>query len=318
MLKLLTVDRYRRVPPFGRGTIRRFHANAHAMKKLAGRDFEDLLQVSILFTLACQTYLFSDSQCSIPVFEGLLQPAHDNVIRELLFELAMWHALAKLRLHTDTTISSLEHSTRRLGIAIRNFELETCSQLEARDLPSEDAARARWQAAKLASGKTTREPVSLKAKPRKFNTETYKLHALGHYADAIRRFGPSDGFSTQTVSTQPFNASSMITSTIQGEAEHQRVKRRYKRASKSNFTHGIAKLDHRERVLHQIGEQQILRDAVDDPSSDEEELPATAPEVHHQMSFGTKDKLELPIWLKTNKKDPACEVSPKAAMVEHV
>ena len=36
---------YRHIPTFGRGTIRRFHNNASAMKKLAGRDFEDLLQV---------------------------------------------------------------------------------------------------------------------------------------------------------------------------------------------------------------------------------------------------------------------------------
>ena len=199
----LTVDRYRCIPPFGRGTIRRFHANAHAMKKLAGRNFEDLLQVSILFSHTCWTYeLFSHSQCSIPVFESLLpDSAHNNIVRELLFELATWHALAKLRLHTDTTISSLEHSTRRMGAAIRRFESETCSQFEAKDLPSDDAARARWQAARLAAGKTAREPVSSKTKPRKFNMETYKLHALGHYADAIRRFGPSDGFSTQTVST---------------------------------------------------------------------------------------------------------------------
>ena len=35
------------MPTFGRGTIRRFHTNASAMKKLAGRDFEDLLQVSL-------------------------------------------------------------------------------------------------------------------------------------------------------------------------------------------------------------------------------------------------------------------------------
>ena len=95
------------------------------------------------------------------------------------------------------------------------------------------------------------------------------------------------------------------------------MKRRYKRASNSNFTHGIAKLDHRERVLHQIGEQQLLRDVVDGPSSDEEVFPATAPEVHHQMSFEMKDKLELPIWLRKNKEDPACKVSSKAT-VEHV
>lgn len=49
-------DRYRKVETFGRGTIRRFHKNASAMKRLAARDFEDLLQVN-------QTYsLFSDTQ----------------------------------------------------------------------------------------------------------------------------------------------------------------------------------------------------------------------------------------------------------------
>ena len=39
------LHRYRNIPPFGRSTIRRFHNNASQMKKLAGRDFEDLLQV---------------------------------------------------------------------------------------------------------------------------------------------------------------------------------------------------------------------------------------------------------------------------------
>ena len=40
--------RYRHVPTFGNGTIWRFHENASAMKKLAARDFEDLLQVFFL------------------------------------------------------------------------------------------------------------------------------------------------------------------------------------------------------------------------------------------------------------------------------
>ena len=42
-------DRYCNVPPFGRSTIRKFHNNASAMKKLAARDFEDLLQVYFIF-----------------------------------------------------------------------------------------------------------------------------------------------------------------------------------------------------------------------------------------------------------------------------
>jgi len=36
---------YRQIPTFGQDTIRRFTANASAMRKLGARDFEDLLQV---------------------------------------------------------------------------------------------------------------------------------------------------------------------------------------------------------------------------------------------------------------------------------
>jgi hypothetical protein len=37
------------MPTFGSSTIRRFASNASEMKKLAARDFEDLLQVRELF-----------------------------------------------------------------------------------------------------------------------------------------------------------------------------------------------------------------------------------------------------------------------------
>ena len=40
------LHRYREVPTFGRDTIRKFVHNASGMKKLAARDFEDLLWVS--------------------------------------------------------------------------------------------------------------------------------------------------------------------------------------------------------------------------------------------------------------------------------
>jgi hypothetical protein len=36
---------FRQISPFGRDTIRKFSINASAMKKLAARDYEDLLQV---------------------------------------------------------------------------------------------------------------------------------------------------------------------------------------------------------------------------------------------------------------------------------
>jgi hypothetical protein len=41
--------RYRQVPTFGQDTIRRFSKNASDMRRIAARDFEDLLQVGDFF-----------------------------------------------------------------------------------------------------------------------------------------------------------------------------------------------------------------------------------------------------------------------------
>ena len=50
---LMTVDychRYCQVPTFGRDTIRKFRASVSELKKMAARDFEDLLQVFVLIS----------------------------------------------------------------------------------------------------------------------------------------------------------------------------------------------------------------------------------------------------------------------------
>ena len=41
--------RFRLVPTFSRDTIRRFGGSVSAMKKLAGQDFEDIMQVGASF-----------------------------------------------------------------------------------------------------------------------------------------------------------------------------------------------------------------------------------------------------------------------------
>ena len=43
--RLILYCSYRSISTFGHGTIRTFAANSSEMKKLAARDFEDLLQV---------------------------------------------------------------------------------------------------------------------------------------------------------------------------------------------------------------------------------------------------------------------------------
>jgi hypothetical protein len=43
--------RFRQVPTFGNGVIRKFANNTSEMKKLAARDFEDILQVFLLSSI---------------------------------------------------------------------------------------------------------------------------------------------------------------------------------------------------------------------------------------------------------------------------
>ena len=151
---------------------------------------------------------------------------------DLLFELATWHALAKLRLHTESTVRALESSTTRLGMALRRFQSTTCAEFVTRELPSDEAARGRHTAAKAkksqplpksakAKGKEKENSTGKKKKKdsslRSFNFSCYKPHALGDYAKTIRLLGPSDGYSTQTVCVPlRFSSRLLITCNIGG------------------------------------------------------------------------------------------------------
>ncbi|KIL62147.1 hypothetical protein M378DRAFT_13086 [Amanita muscaria Koide BX008] len=244
-------SRYRAMPTFGNDTIRKFRQNVSGAKQLAARDYEDLLQ------------------CAIPAFDGLLPPGHNKIICELLFELATWHALAKLRLHTETTLRLLRGSTKRLGKDLRLFRSKVCPAYDTRELPAEETARRRRQAARPANTTATTTSASATgkthAKHQIFNMETYKLHALGHYEDCIRRFGTSDNYNTQT-----------------GELEHCRVKRFYPHTSKAKYTQGISKQERRERTLFQMSER--LRIANENQTEDAQAGEDDRPQATQQAT----------------------------------
>ncbi|KAF8233683.1 hypothetical protein L208DRAFT_1555178, partial [Tricholoma matsutake] len=63
----------------------------------AARDFEDLLQNMI------------------PLAEGLLPEPYNCKLMTLLFHLAEWHALAKLRMYTKHTLNQLDQATVAIG-----------------------------------------------------------------------------------------------------------------------------------------------------------------------------------------------------------
>lgn len=225
---------YRDMPTFGRATIRRFATNSSEMKKMAAYNFEDLLQVTCLPLLFLNVLANLFFKCAIPAFESLLPEPHNKIILDLLFLMANWHGLAKLRLHTDHTLTHLDNLTSRLGEQLRIFQRKTCSAFKTTELPRETSARQRQQTRQATKGKrgsanTTGNqthseghaaehnpprPVNdpgptAKArtfkpnsdqKSKVFNLHTYKNHSLGDYVEMIRKYGTVDSYNTELVS----------------------------------------------------------------------------------------------------------------------
>jgi hypothetical protein len=87
---------------------------------------------------------------------------------------------------------------------MREFQEKTCMAFATHELERERAARMRRQEKNVATSKTKTDAHkgSSARRPKRFNLETYKYHALGDYCNAIRQFGTTDSYSTQAV--KPF------------------------------------------------------------------------------------------------------------------
>ncbi|KAI0071014.1 hypothetical protein K474DRAFT_1712834 [Panus rudis PR-1116 ss-1] len=291
--------RFRQVPTFGRDTIRRFRRNMSDEKGLAARDYEDILQ------------------CIIPVFEGLLPEPHNEIIMKLLFTLATWHALAKLRLHTEKTLAFFEDTTRLLGTQVRQFSKVTCASYETRELPREATARKRRAAltGKQGTETTGGSNDGTVRKLKYFNLETSKWHDLPDFVKAIREFGTTDN-----------------TSTEKGELEHRRPKSFWPLIHKGKHVAQIAKRQARQRKLNRIRDRLIQSSAItlgsakrprkkirlDNKASvppsqgprtirfeDSDPLPPTAPQLRYHISNETRYFVEIRQWLPDYARDPA-------------
>jgi hypothetical protein len=138
---LTAASRYRLVPSFGRDGVRRISCNVSQFKKLTAHEYEDLLQVG--HALVPPHQILSLSQVAIPVFDGLFPEPDNTRVLKLLFVMAHWQGLAKLRMHTDTTLDILDKTTQLLGCTLREFRDKTCSKYATRELKKEAEARQR-------------------------------------------------------------------------------------------------------------------------------------------------------------------------------
>ena len=102
------------------------------------------------------------------------------MVLQLLYKTAEWQALAKLGMHTDSTLNLLEVATRELGWLMRQFCDKTSDEFNTVELPSETSGGA-------------------SSKKKKLNLNTYKFHSLGDYVVTICFFGTTNSYSTQVV-----------------------------------------------------------------------------------------------------------------------
>jgi hypothetical protein len=142
------------------------------------------LFLSCTISLELLTRFYPGGQCSIPVFEGLLPEPFNGMLLRLLYKAAEWHALAKLRMHTDSTLDLLDAVTREFGRLMRQFRDKTSDEFDTREVPHETG---------MQRGGTR------SSKKKKLNLNTYKFHSLGDYVATIRLFGTTDSYSTQVV-----------------------------------------------------------------------------------------------------------------------
>ncbi|KJA21682.1 hypothetical protein HYPSUDRAFT_111821, partial [Hypholoma sublateritium FD-334 SS-4] len=299
--------RFRDMPTFGRDSIRRFTDSVSELKKLGARDYENLLQ------------------CSIPVFEGLLPDQHNENLMGLLFTLAHWHALAKLRQHTELTLIILESITIQLGISLRKFEAETCSAFDTRELKREEVARLRRAEGQttarqaptknadsvLASnietvdndaaasstgpslGQTNSPPKKATGKLSKtLNLKTYKDHSLGDYVETIRRNGTTDSYSTESASHRPFM-----------ELEHRSPKSRYLRTNRKNFEKQLGGIERRQARIRRI--RQKLASSTRSTFT-HEKGPESSTCTYH-IGKTQNHPLDLGVFARENCRDPAVQ-----------
>ncbi|KAJ3837892.1 hypothetical protein F5878DRAFT_584314 [Lentinula raphanica] len=264
-------NRFRQIPTFGLDTIRAFANNASEMKKLAARDFEDLLQ------------------CSIPVFEGLLPDEAHNMLMTLLYRAAEWHALAKLRMHSEDTLQHLETVTQQLGKLMRKFRDLSNSAFQTYETEREGAARRRRQQQQATgssgSGQTRDNFRKL------LNLLTYKWHALPDYVPSIRWFGPTDSTSTQV-----------------GELAHRVVKKLYSLGNKKKDPMQIGrKLRHIEWAKRALDRRGIHTKRRRQQSLLNTENAAELLAAHHHIGRSSKQKYDIGAFTQNHRNDPAAK-----------
>ncbi|KAK0485391.1 hypothetical protein EDD18DRAFT_1083283 [Armillaria luteobubalina] len=209
------------------------------MKKLAAHDFEDILQccipwVTLLIALPSPcAFCFTSSYWHNP---NMLSP-HDETVADLLYLSMYWHALTKLRMHTDSSLAEFRLVTTGFTNALHHFTDVTCQAFDTVETDAKYAKRKHNEAqcqqkAGLTSVGTSTEHLDQRMS---FNLSTLKAHAIADYPDQIEIFGTTDSYSMQI-----------------GELEHCIVKKWHGQMNKNKATKQLVKLNTVELIHNKM------------------------------------------------------------------
>ena len=118
-------------------------------------------------------------------------------------------------MHTDETLMLLDTVTEHLGQQLCHFQLKTCAAFSTQELKQEAECHQHCASESLKNdqGNSTvtaaASTSSASRRPKTFNLQTYKLHALGNYLSSICRYGTTDSYSTEPASKHTSGVSSI-------------------------------------------------------------------------------------------------------------
>jgi hypothetical protein len=187
--------------------------------------------------------------------------------------------------------------TASFGNRLRTFKEKTCQIYPTRELERERAARVRRKSTQQECNRSARQPKQL-------NLKTYKYHALGDYVHTIRRFGTTDSYSTQPVSSIWYCLLLVSYEVHQSEREHRTSKARFLRTNGRAIPQQLSGIERRQRRVSMIRENLDRR-----PSQIESDVITNDPGVQYNMGKSEKFSVHIPTFLQRNEGDPAVKVN---------
>ena len=193
---------FRQISSFGASTIRRFTHNVADMKKLAARDFEDILQVSSRRPVLTLHHSLHFSAASLAL-KGYCRHHMTTQFRVFCTLRRIGTPLPSCGfIPRQRSMSSiLDHVTVLFAKALRHFKHVICPCFNTVETDREYKARRRAAEQRMSRKCASNVQSTSEGgkRPKTFNLLTSKFHALGDYVNMIKMFGTTDSYSTQIV-----------------------------------------------------------------------------------------------------------------------